>query len=161
MNVKLVLTTSLFIVGITIVFSVQSVPVISQGDLTSKTVILRDDLAGNQRGWDPNGTRTTFWINDEDVAAAKSTVLVNTIQKNYVICSVDSMAYSAPGFEVKCINESGEGPSNGGELHYTVFSSVFTIEPTGPLSSAASFVNQTDVMPENRTALAEGNTAGG
>jgi hypothetical protein len=164
MYTKLILTASLFIAAIAIVSSVQPVHVMGQSDTAIKTVILRDDAAGNERGWDPDGMRTTFWIYDDDVTPTKSTVLVNTIQGNFVTCSVDWMSQFSSGFEVNCINDFGEGPADGGELHYTVFNSAFTIDPTGPLYSEADLGNLTaslDVMTENRTALAEGNTTGG
>ena len=165
MNTELILAASFFIVAATIVSSAQPNSVMGQTDLTSKTVILRDDAAGNERGWDPDGVVNTFWIFDDDVTAARSTVLVNTIQDNFVTCSVDWMDqfFSSTGFEVKCINENGEGPSDGGELHYTVFNSAFTIDPTGPLYLEADLGNLTaslDVMTQNRSAMAGGNTTG-
>jgi hypothetical protein len=82
--------------------------------------ILRDNRIGHIRGWDPNGVWRTFFISDKCVDPIKSTVLINTIQGNYVVCSVDYLVDE--GFEVNC----DLAPSDGGELHYIVFNKSVT-----------------------------------
>src|SRR5919198_3875259 len=82
--------------------------------------ILRDNSVGHSRGWDPNGAARTFTISDKCVDPIKSTVLINTKQANFVVCSVDYLWDEA--FEVRC----DIAPSNGGELHYIVFNKSTT-----------------------------------
>lgn len=78
--------------------------------------ILGDNSAGNNRGWNPNGSIKFFTIRDAAFNPSTSTVLINTKQANFPVCSVD---YWAPGtFEVNC----NIAPSNGGILSYVIIS---------------------------------------
>jgi len=76
--------------------------------------ILHDDLQGHSVGWNPGGPSKTFIISDSSINPKTSLVLINTVQSNFVICSVD---YLATGFfEVNC----NVSPANNAELHYLV-----------------------------------------
>ena len=75
------------------------------------SVILHD----GSRGWTPNGTANTFVIDEIEVHPDYSTILVNTIQDNIVICAVDYL-YADGYFEVKC----NEAPADGTTLKYVV-----------------------------------------
>jgi hypothetical protein len=78
--------------------------------------ILNDNSAGNGRGWNPNGSAKSFTIRDAAFNPSISTVLINTKQANFPVCSVD---YWTPGtFEVNC----NIAPSNGGILNYVIIS---------------------------------------
>lgn len=66
-------------------------------------------------GWEPDGKNTTFTIDDVRVHPFESTVLVNTIQENYVVCAVDYL-YSDGYFEVNC----NDPPADGATLKYVV-----------------------------------------
>lgn len=71
-------------------------------------------------GWEPDGNRTTFVIDDflaslGDLHPSHSTVLINTIQENYVVCAVDYL-FSDGYFEVNC----NEPPADGAKLKYVV-----------------------------------------
>lgn len=74
------------------------------------TVILND----GSEGWEPDGNVTTFVINEPEVDPDYSTVIVNTIQDNLVICAVDYL-WSGE-FEVHC----DMPPADGAQLRYTV-----------------------------------------
>ena len=76
--------------------------------------ILLDNSEGNVIGWNPNDSRMSFTIFDEQFNPDTSTVIVNTFQSNFVVCNVDYMYDGA--FEVNCTN----APANGGQLHYTI-----------------------------------------
>jgi hypothetical protein len=115
MNTKIILATSLLLMTAAIISCALPNTVLGQGDLTSKTVILLDDGTGNDLGWDPDGFEDIFIITDLSVSPLKSTILVNTVQSNFVNCSVDYI--SVNGFEVLC----DSSPAEGGELHYTIF----------------------------------------
>jgi hypothetical protein len=78
--------------------------------------ILNDNSSGNSRGWNPNGSAKSFTIRDAAFNPSTSTVLINTKQANFPVCSVD---YWTPGtFEVNC----NIAPSNGGILSYVIIS---------------------------------------
>jgi hypothetical protein len=89
--------------------------------------------------WDPNGSWRTFVISDKCVDPIKSTVLINTIQGNFVVCSVDYLFDEA--FEVRC----DVAPSNGGELHYIVFNKSVT---------SALALLEDSMLPPNSAAVA-------
>lgn len=76
--------------------------------------ILLDNSEGNVIGWNPNGSRSSFIIFDNQFRSETSTVIVNTFQSNFVVCNVDYMFDGA--FEINCNN----APANGGQLHYTI-----------------------------------------
>ena len=76
--------------------------------------ILLDNSEGNVIGWNPNDSRMSFTIFDEQFNPDTSIVIVNTFQSNFVVCNVDYMYDGA--FEVNCTN----APANGGQLHYTI-----------------------------------------
>lgn len=65
-------------------------------------------------GWEPDGNATTFVIDEPEVHPDFSTVIVNTIQGNFVICAVDYLWNEA--FEVNC----NLPPADGAQLKYTV-----------------------------------------
>jgi hypothetical protein len=78
--------------------------------------ILNDNSSGNSRGWNPNGSINVFTIRDAAFNPSTSTVLINTKQGSFPVCSVD---YWTPGtFEVNC----NIAPSNGGILSYVIIS---------------------------------------
>jgi archaellum component FlaF (FlaF/FlaG flagellin family) len=95
--------------------------------------ILNDNSSGNSRGWNPNGSAKSFTIRDAAFNPSTSTVLINTKQANFPVCSVD---YWTPGtFEVNC----NIAPSNGGILSYVIISIPTTTSGMGAagLSSQA------------------------
>jgi hypothetical protein len=114
------------------------------------TKIVRDDQAGNAVGWNPNGLKRTFFIVDPEVGDG-NTILINTHQHNFVVCSVD---YRPPGgfFEVNCIETTqgidplpGQmpvlegGPADGAILYYTVLDVdvvPLTVPPADVLAQA-------------------------
>ena len=80
-----------------------------------KVNILKDTAEFHAKGWDPNGKATTFLISESIINPNKSVVLINTVQSNFVVCSVDWLTTGY--FEVNCNNP----PADGAELHYIVF----------------------------------------
>jgi hypothetical protein len=94
------------------------------------TKVVRDDQAGNAVGWNPDGLTRSFTIIDQELTLA-STVLINTHQSNFVVCSVDYRPTDIH-FEVNCIETTpgylptgempvlGGGPADGAILYYTV-----------------------------------------
>lgn len=109
------------------------------------TKVVRDDQAGNAVGWNPDGLTRSFEIVDHELTLA-STVLINTNQSNFVVCSVDYRA-SDIHFEVNCIETTsgffptgempvlGGGPADGAILYYTVIQAP--IEPVTVLTPDA------------------------
>jgi hypothetical protein len=92
--------------------------------------ILNDNSAGNGRGWNPNGSVKVFTIKDAAFNPSTSTVLINTKQGNFPVCSVD---YWTPGtFEVNC----NVAPSNGGILSYVIISIPATTSGMGGAGTA-------------------------
>jgi hypothetical protein len=78
--------------------------------------VIKDSPEGNALGWNPDGTRTAFTIDEPCYFKADSTVLVNIKDggKNFGVCNVD---FSTDGFfEVYC----NAPPSDGSELRYLV-----------------------------------------
>jgi hypothetical protein len=87
--------------------------------------ILNDNSSGNSRGWNPNGSAKSFTIRDAAFNPITSTVVINTKQANFPVCSVD---YWTPGtFEVNC----NIAPSNGGILSYVIISIPATTNGMG------------------------------
>jgi hypothetical protein len=94
------------------------------------TKVVRDDQVGHAVGWNPDGLTRSFDIVDQELNLA-STVLINTHQSNFVVCSVDYRP-SDIHFEVNCIETTpgyfptgempvlGGGPADGAILYYTV-----------------------------------------
>lgn len=91
----------------------QITPAAAQQFSMSQRILLDND-EGNVIGWNPNDSRMSFTIFDEQFNPGTSTVIVNTFQSNFVVCNVDYMYDGA--FEVNCTN----APANGGQLHYTI-----------------------------------------
>jgi hypothetical protein len=85
--------------------------------------ILLDNPFGASQGWDPNGVKKTFWIKDSFTNLAFSSVLINTKQSNFVVCSVDYLTDLA--FEVNC----DKAPANNAELRYTIFNTFSAVSP--------------------------------
>lgn len=96
------------------VFSIGKVQPIAAQQFSMSQRILLDNNEGNVIGWNPNGSRMSFTIFDNQFNPETSTVIVNTFQSNFVVCNVDYMYNGA--FEVNCTN----APANGGQLHYTI-----------------------------------------
>jgi len=85
--------------------------------------VLLDNAFGNSQGWTPNGSQKTFWIQDSFTSLSFSSVLVNTKQSNFVVCSVDYLTDLA--FEVNC----DKAPANNAELRYTIFNTFSGVSP--------------------------------
>ena len=68
-----------------------------------------------------DGNVTTFVIDDVEVHPDFSTVIVNTIQDNFVICVIDYLWSGA--FEINC----NVPPADGAQLKYTVIN-LYLIE---------------------------------
>ncbi len=125
------LATIIIITTGTIAPSLAQAPQTASAQLLSIwTKVVRDDQAGNAVGWNPDGLTRSFTIIDQELTLA-STVLINTNQSNFVVCSVDYRP-SDIHFEVNCIETTpgylptGEmpvlegGPADGAILYYTV-----------------------------------------
>lgn len=125
------LVTIIIITTGTIALSLAQTPQTASAQLLSIwTKVVRDDQAGNAVGWNPDGLTRSFTIIDQELTLA-STVLINTHQSNFVVCSVDYRP-SDIHFEVNCIETTpgylptgempvlGGGPSDGAILYYTV-----------------------------------------
>jgi hypothetical protein len=121
----------IIIVTGTIALSLAQAPQTASAQLLSIwTKVVRDDQAGNAVGWNPDGLTRSFTIIDQELTLA-STVLINTHQDNFVVCSVDYRP-SDIHFEVNCIETTpgylpteempvlGGGPADGAILYYTV-----------------------------------------
>jgi hypothetical protein len=107
--------------------------------------ILNDNSAGNNRGWNPNGSIKSFTIRDAAFNPSTSTVLINTKQANFPVCSVD---YWTPGtFEVNC----NIAPSNGGILSYVIIS----IPPTAGAGAGLSPQAQSELSQRQGAARAQ------
>jgi hypothetical protein len=115
------------------------------------TKIVRDDQRGNAVGWNPDGVTRTFFIAEPELGEPW-TVLINTHQANFVVCSVD-YKIAQTGFEVNCIetNPSGQmpvrggGPADGATLYYTVINAVLAPTTAPPA----------DVLEQAQNATAE------
>jgi len=86
------------------------------GPCLSKT--LTDSPDANNLGWNPDGSVTTFTIEDPCYIKADSTVLINVKDggPNFEVCNVD-FASDFGFFEVFC----NAPPAEGSELHYIIF----------------------------------------
>ncbi len=86
------------------------------GPCLSKT--LTDSPDANNLGWNPDGSVTTFTIEDPCYIKADSTVLINVKDGglNFEVCNVD-YASDFGFFEVFC----NAPPAEGSELHYIIF----------------------------------------
>jgi hypothetical protein len=115
------------------------------------TKIVRDDPAGNAVGWNPDNLTRSFRITDLECCARGSTILINTHQLNFVVCSVDYRPNDIQ-FEVNCIETTpgyeplpGQmpvlegGPTDGAILIYTVIYAPIvplTVPPADVLEQA-------------------------
>jgi hypothetical protein len=114
------------------------------------TKIVRDNPAGNAVGWDPDGLKHTFVIDDPEVTV-NDTILINTHQDNFVVCSVDyrpnfgsfevNCIETTPGFEppIGNITVLEGGPDDGAILFYTVITAnnvPVTVSPADLLAQA-------------------------
>jgi len=93
--------------------------------------ILQDDSNGNSKGWNPNGSQKWFIIKDSTFDPALSTVIINTKQRNYPVCSVDYWIKGA--FEVNC----NIAPANGGILSYVIINTEASTSSTSIASLSA------------------------
>jgi hypothetical protein len=140
MNILLTLSAFIMISSAYTVLLGQT-PQTANAQISIFTRVLNDDPAGHAAGWDPDGSRRSFNIIEPEFAASDNMVLINTVQANFVVCSVDSRGDGF--FEVNCIETtngyfpSGNmtvlegGPDDGATLYYTVIHSPF-IPSRGP-----------------------------
>lgn len=112
--------------------------------------ILLDNAFGASQGWDPNGVKTTFWITDSFTSLSFSSVLVNTKQSNFVVCSVDYLTDLA--FEVNC----DKAPANNAELRYTIFNTWSGLSPFDE-EAQPELPLETQELIKDRLANATGN----
>jgi hypothetical protein len=110
--------------------------------------ILNDNSFGNGRGWNPNGSVRVFTIRDAAFNPATSTVLINTKQGNFPVCSVDY--WVAAAFEVNC----NIAPSNGGILSYVIISIPATASGIGG-AGAAGLASQAQSELSQRQSAAQ------
>jgi hypothetical protein len=126
-------------------------------NISIHTKVVRDDPAGNAVGWNPDNLTRSFNITDLECCARGSTILINTHQLNFVVCSVDYRPNNIQ-FEVNCIETTpgykplpGQmpvlegGPTDGAILYYTVI-----YAPIAPLT-----VPPADVLEQTQNATAE------
>jgi hypothetical protein len=118
--------------------------------------VLQDDPVGHALGWDPDGSTHTFNIIEPEFNASTDMVFINTVQDNFIVCSVDYRWVGS--FEVNCIETtsgylpSGNitvlegGPDNGAGLYYTVVSGLIIPSRSPPPS---------DALPEGQNVIAE------
>jgi hypothetical protein len=87
---------------------------------------LLDDVTGHNLGWDPDGAKKVFGIVDSKFNVQNSVVLVNTINQNFVVCSVDYRVETSinSAFEVNCGNDddNAAAPVDGAVLDYVIIS---------------------------------------
>jgi len=108
-------------------------PQTASGQVSMFTRILQDDPAGNAAGWDPDGSKRSFTIVEPEFSASDNMVIINTVQDNFVVCSVDYRGDRF--FEVNYIESTngyfpsgnmtvlGGGPADGAILYYTIIHS--------------------------------------
>jgi hypothetical protein len=139
----------------TITIFLGQIPQTASAQLSIFTRTLKDDQAGHASGWDPDGSRRSFMITEPEFYSTDDTVVINTQQNNFVVCSVDYRAQFT--FEVNCIETTngylpsgnmtilGGGPDEGATLYYTVIHG--TVLPLrAPLS---------DILAQAQNATAE------
>lgn len=103
--------------------------------------IIKDSAEGNALGWNPDGTRTAFTIDEPCYLEEDSTILVNINDggKNFAACNVD---FSIDGFfEVYC----NAPPSDGSQLRYLIlveWLEIIGATPTKDLPSDIAERNQ-------------------
>ena len=90
----------------------------SESPWTCASKIINDSPEGNALGWDPDGSKTTFSIDEPCYLEQDSTVLINVKDgaANFEVCNVDYRTDNF--FEVFC----DAPPSDGSELRYLVTS---------------------------------------
>jgi hypothetical protein len=128
------------IFGITLVLSImpfmlQSVKAdVLPNDIVMKSTNLDDNVVGNGMGWNPDGEKYFFDINDDSVEFELSNILVNVDQDYY---DVDKHALCQAtfieddGFTIVC----DMAPADGSFLSYIVFNQwpkIITESPDGP-----------------------------
>lgn len=86
-----------------------------------KRVSLSDDATGNAAGWNPDfaNNQNIFTIQDTDVSATTSSVIVNVEQNSPILCNAFLPAGAVGNFKIFCESNVG-GPEDGAKLHYTV-----------------------------------------
>lgn len=101
---------------------------VSTSFMKSKTLL--DDTAGHARGWDPDGTKNSFTIDDPDVNL-QSRIIVN-LNSGLAVCNIGQIAQGG-FFTVDCANN----PANDNQLHYVIVNLPNQVI-TSPLSSTSS-----------------------
>ena len=107
--------------------------------------VIKDSSEGNAVGWNPNGIRTAFTIDEPCYLKSDSTILVNINDggKNFAACNVD---FSTDGFfEVYC----NSPPSDGSDLRYLVLVKSLEIVGATPTKELPS-----DILERNQLANA-------
>ena len=103
--------------------------------------VIRDSPEGNALGWNPDGTRTAFTIDEPCYIKSDSTVLVNIndVGITFAACNVD---FSTDGFfEVYCTAP----PSDGSELRYLVL-----VEPLEIIGATPAKELPSDIIERNQ-----------
>ena len=100
--------------------------------------VIKDSSEGNALGWNPDGTRTSFTIDEPCYLKSDSTVLVNVNDggTNFAACNVD---FSTDGFfEVYC----NSPPSDGSDLRYLVLVKSLEIVGATPTKELPSDIQE-------------------
>lgn len=127
-------------IGITLVLSIMpfvlqsSIAEVLPDDIVIKSTNLDDNVVRNAMGWNPDGEKYFFDINDDSVEFELSNILVNVDQGYYdidkhAICQVTYI--DDDGFTIVC----DIPPSDGSFLSYIVFNQspkIITESPDGP-----------------------------
>ena len=111
-----------------------SISEVLSNDIEIKSTNLNDNPVGNAMGWNPDGEKFFFDINDGRVEFELSNILVNVDQGLYnvddhAICQVTFIG--SGGFTIVC----DRAPSDGSFLSYIVFnqsSKIINESPIGP-----------------------------
>jgi hypothetical protein len=109
--------------------------------------VLTDSPEGNALGWNPNGGRTIFPIDEPCYLENDSIVLVNVKDGalNFEVCNVD---YSTDGFfEVFC----NAPPAEGSELRYSVLVQDFGFDVIGAIPTPMKEVPQDILERQQQT----------
>lgn len=105
----------IFIVSTIFVFIFSTISIVLADTTIFEKKILYDNDTSTQDdfGWDPNGMKKWFKINDTDVKYNETMVIVNVDHQNpFILCAPNWIANSE--FHFAC----EEPPENGTELHY-------------------------------------------
>jgi len=130
--------------------------------------VIMDDDAGHAIGWDPDGSRRTFLISDNEFNSSTSVVVINTRQVNYEICQVDYWSLSGDFFEVNCIETQSAGtppvleggPADGSILKYSIINTEPESMAPMPALAKESLAKESTAIMENRTSTAQNSTGG-